>query len=124
MEMDSANRVDKLINDGWAYHADESERLTRELEAAVEEMAAPALIAPFLVLATHTIGEHLGDWPRALALGKRTLDGRVPAPETGKAWGVLYVAAVFAGEQLTAIDAELAYLGAAGDKFGAALLVA
>jgi hypothetical protein len=122
MEKDAANQLGKLIDEGWAYHADESERLTLELEAVELGAAPPSLIAPFLVLATHTIGEHLGDWGRALALGKRTLDGRVATPETGKAWGALYVAAVFAGEPLTATDAELAYLKAAGDEFGAALL--
>jgi hypothetical protein len=64
----------------------------------------------------------LGDWPRALALGKRVLDGQMPVLETANAWGRLYVAAVLAGDSLQAADLELSYLKAAGDDFGAALL--
>jgi hypothetical protein len=65
MGKDAANQLGKLIDEAWVYHADESERLTLELEAAELGAAAPSLIEPFLVLATHTIGEHLGDWRRA-----------------------------------------------------------
>jgi hypothetical protein len=113
---------ERLLNDGWDYHDKESEHLARELEAAAQEGVAPGLLASFLHLSAHTIGEHLGDWPRALALGKRVLDGRMPALETAKAWGRLYVAAVLAGDSLEAADLELSYLKAAGDDFGAALL--
>jgi hypothetical protein len=111
-----------LLNDGWDYHDKESEHLARELEAAAQDGIAPGLLASFLHLSAHTIGEHLADWPRALALGKRVLDGRMPALETAKAWGRLYVAAVLAGDPLEAADLELSYLKAAGDDFGAALL--
>jgi hypothetical protein len=119
---DEAGSLEKLLNDGWDYHDKESERLARELEAAAQAEIAPALLAPFINLSAHAIGEHLGDWPRALALGKRVLDGRMPALETAKAWGRLYVAAVLAGEPLEAADLELSYLKAAGDDYGAALL--
>jgi hypothetical protein len=112
----------RLLNDGWDDHDQESERLARELEAVAQAGIAPAFLAPFLNLSAHTIGEHLGDWPRALALGKRVLDGRMPVLETAKAWGRLYVAAVLAGDSLEAADLELSYLKAAGDDFGAALL--
>jgi hypothetical protein len=114
--------LETLLNHGWGYHHKESDRLARELEAAVGESVAPGLLASFLHLSTHTIGEHLGDWPRALALGKRVLDGQMPVLETAKAWGRLYVAAVLAGDSLQAADLELSYLKAAGDDFGAALL--
>ncbi len=63
----------------------------------------------------------MGDWPRALELGKRVLDGRMPVLETAKAWGWLYVAAALAGDPLEAAHAELSYLKAASDDFGAAL---
>ncbi len=118
-----ANSLQKLLNDGWGYHDKESDRLARELDAAVGEGGvAPELLVAFFNLSAHTLGDHLGDWPRALALGKRALDGRTPVAETGRAWGWLYVAAVLAGDSIEAVNSELSYLNAAGDKFGAALL--
>ena len=118
-----SNALQKLLNDGWGYHDTESDRLARELEAAVaEEGVAPELLVGFLHLSIHTLGYHLADWPRALALGKRALDGRAPLAETGKAWGRLYVAATLAGDSIEAASAELSCLRAAGDGFGAALL--
>jgi hypothetical protein len=114
--------LEKLLKDGWDCHDGESERLARDLEVAADAGVAPGLLAPFLHLSTHAIGEHLGDWPRALALGRRVLDGKRASAETARAWGRLYVAAVLAGDYLTAAEAELAYLMAAGEDFGAALL--
>jgi hypothetical protein len=117
-----AEALRKLLDDGWNYHDNESERLARELEAAAEAGMEFKLVAPFLHLSTHAMGEHLGDWARALRLGKRVLDGRTPTLETAKAWGRLYVAAVLAGDLVEATNSELSYLKAAGDDFGAALL--
>ena len=57
--------INDLIRDGWSYHDTESERLAGELEAAgLRELKGEAP-AHCLRLANHTIGEHLGDWPRA-----------------------------------------------------------
>lgn len=118
-----ANSLEKLLNDGWGYHDTESDRLARELEAAVGQGGvAPEFLIGFLHLSIHTLGDHLADWPRALALGQRALDGRTPAAETGRAWRWLYVAGVLAGDSLEAVNSELSYLNAAGDEFGAALL--
>jgi hypothetical protein len=117
-----ASSLDELLHEGWDYHDKESEHLARELEAAAGEGVAPELLGPFLHLSAHTIGEHLADWPRALELAKRVLDGRMPVLETAKAWGWLYVAAALAGDSLEAAHAELSYLKAASDDFGAALL--
>jgi hypothetical protein len=119
---DVAGSLENLLNDGWDYHDKESERLSRELEAAAEKEITSGDLAPFLHLSGHTIGEHLGDWVRALALGKRVLDGQTPTSETAKAWGRLYVAAVLADDSIAAAESELSYLKAAGDDFGAALL--
>lgn len=117
-----ARSLEQLLNDGWNCHDKESEQLARELEAAAEQgIASPNLVA-FLHLSTHTIGEHLGDWVRALRLGRRVLDGQVPTLETAQAWGRLYVAAVLAGDATEATDLQLSYLRAVGDEFGAALL--
>jgi hypothetical protein len=117
-----ADLLEKLLTDGWDYHDKECERLASELEAAADGGVATGLLLPFLHLSTHTIGGHLGDWPRALTLGKRVLDGRTPAAETAKAWSFVHVAALLAGDVVAAVNLELAYLKAAGDEFGAALL--
>jgi hypothetical protein len=117
-----ADSLEALLNDGWRVHEKESGRLARQLEAATGKGIAPERLTPFLHLAVHTIGEHLGDWSRALAVGKQALSGHTPGLETAKAWGWLYVAAVLAGESLEAADLELSHLKAAGQDFGAALL--
>jgi hypothetical protein len=122
MDSSGAGSLEKLLDDGWGHHDKESERLARELEAAAENGIASSNLARFLHLSTHAIGEHLGDWARALGLGKRVLDGRTPTPETAKAWGRLYVAAVLAGDSVEAANFELSYLRAAGEDLGAALL--
>ncbi len=115
--------LQKLLDEGWGYHDTQSNRLAFELEAAVaQEDVPPGLLIGFLQLSNHTLGEHLADWPRALALGKRTLAGRAPLAETGRAWGRLYVAATLACDAIEAAKAELSYLKAAGETFGAAFL--
>lgn len=114
--------LQKLLDDGWLYHDKESERLAHELETAAGAGVGSGFLAPFLHLSTHTIGEHLGDWARALQLGRRVLDGRTPAVETARAWGRLQVAAVLAGDAIEAADLELSYLNAAGSDLAAATL--
>lgn len=114
--------LEELLDQGWTYHDTESERLARELEAAAIEEAASGLLVPLLALSTHTIGEHLGDWRRALDLGRRALGGRTPTVDTGRAWGKMSVAASLAGESVEAAMAELSCLEAAGEDFAAALL--
>ena len=102
-----------LLDDGWKYHDTESERLARELESAAEGGVSSNLLASFLHLSTHTIGEHLRDWPRALALGKRILQGRENDAEAADASERLYIAAVLAGDAVYAAGLELAVLDAA-----------
>jgi len=114
-------QLESLLRDGWQRHAEGAEPLASELESASAQVT-PDTLAPFIHLSTHTIGEHLGDWTRLLRLGKRVVDGRTPTRETAKAWGRLYVVAVLAGDSVQAAEWELAYLTAAGDEFGAALL--
>jgi hypothetical protein len=116
--------LERLLNDGWSYHDKESQRLARELEVVADPDVAPDLLAPFVHLSNHTIGGHLRDWPRALALGRRVLEGKTPLAETAKAWGRLSVAALLAGDGLQAAELELSYLSAAGDDLAAALLEA
>jgi hypothetical protein len=120
---DESVTLEKLLNDGWDYHNDDSMRLARELEAAWESGVTPRFVAPFLHLYAHAVGEHLGDWERVLKFGNRILDGYAPASEMAKAWGWLYVAAVLAGDPVAAVELELSYLKTAGgDDFCAAAL--
>jgi hypothetical protein len=119
---DEPGALEKLLDGGWDYHDSESERLARELEAAGQESVAPGLLASFVHLSNHTIGEHLGDWSRAYVLGKRVLEGQTPTAQTARAWGRLNVAAILAGHFMEAGELELSYLATAGDEFGAALL--
>jgi hypothetical protein len=113
-----------LLNDGWAYHATDSARFAEELEAAADAGVEPALLVQFLKISTHTIGEHLDDWPRARRLGERVLAGRTPDAETAKAWAHLWVARTLAGDPVAAAEAELACLAASGDDFRPALIEA
>ena len=123
MTEDSATKsLQNLLDDGWAYHDKESERLARELEAAAVAGVSSDLLMPFLHLSTHTIGEHLGDWGRALRLGRLVLDGRTPTFDTAKGWARLQVAAVLAGDPIEAAELELSYLRAAGSNLEAAFL--
>lgn len=115
-------RLKSLLEAGWAYHDSESERLAGELEAAAQGDVAPGLLTGFLRLATHTIGEHLGDWPRARRLAERVLEGRSPSAETAMAWASLSVARLLAGEPVLAVAAELDCLGAATSGPLAALI--
>ena len=119
---DGGASLQELLDGGWDYHESESERLARELEAAAGNEVPSNILDSFLLLSTHTIGEHLGNWARALEVGRRLLDGRAPTPETAKAWGRLYVAAILAGDPIEAAALELASLKAVGDDFGATLL--
>jgi hypothetical protein len=105
--------LETLLEAGWAYHDKDSERLAGELEAAAGRDVAPGLLTGFLHLATHTIGEHLGDWPRARRLAERVLDARSPTTETAMAWARLSVARLLAGEPVLAVAAELDCLRAA-----------
>ena len=122
MSIDSAGSLEALLHAGWQRHDTESEPLATALEAAAEGGVPDASLEPFLHLSLHTIGEHLGDWPRALALGRRVLDGRTPVAETAKAWARLSVAATLAGDAIEAAALELGCLKAAGDDREVALL--
>lgn len=111
-----------LIHGGWTRHREDAEQLARELEAANVDHVDPGELAPLIHLVAHMIGEHLGDWPRALALGKRILDQRTPTPQTARAWGRLSVAATVAGALGDATELELRCLYASPGDVAATLL--
>lgn len=78
--------LDILLYDGFGDHAADGERYAADLEAAAQDEVPAKHLAQFAKVAVHTIGEHLGDWPRAAKLVDRVLAGRTPAAETAKAW--------------------------------------
>jgi hypothetical protein len=113
--------LDILLYDGFDHHAADAEPYASELEAAAGEVPAKHLVQ-FAKVAVHTIGEHLGDWPRAQRLTERLLAGRAPDAETAKAWGHLYVARLLAGNGAGAAQAEMAFCAGAGPDFRAAIV--
>lgn len=107
-----------LIDDGWAYHDTESERLAGELEAAIA-LVDDGVLDRFVNLSNHTLGEHLGDWPRARRLAERLLAHRSPTAETARAWTRLGVARIMAGDAAAGGAIELAAFAAAADPLAA-----
>ena len=110
----------QLLRDGWEYHATESERFAGELEAAAAGPVEADDLVRFVRVATHTIGEHLEDWPRAQRLAERVMSGRAPDAATAKAWAHLSIARSLAGDPAGAAEAELVWMGLAPDGPGAA----
>jgi hypothetical protein len=115
--------LDTLLDEGFGYHATESERLAGELEAAAAEArATPPKWAPYLKLATHTIGEHLFDWPRSRRLAERVLGDAAADAGTAKSWGYLWLAKLMEGDVAGAGAAELVLLGATDSDARAAVI--
>src|SRR6185312_4165705 len=108
---DLMQTLENLLNQGWSYHARESERLAGELEAVTG--TPPELLVSFVHLAVHTVGEHLGDWPRAYGLGRGIVSGQEGKGESARAWSRLYVAATLAADGVGAADLELTALSVA-----------
>lgn len=106
--------LESLLKDGWSHHDRESARLAGELAAITE--ASPELLAPFVHLAIHTIGEHMGDWPRAYALGRNILRGHTASQQTVPAWERLYAAAIMCADSVGAVELELAALDVADTR--------
>ena len=111
--------LEDLLDDGWRYHDRESERLAVELEAVTA--VPPERLAAFVHLAVHTIGEHLGDWPRAYALGRQILHRHEPDGAAASAWERLYVAATLSADGIGAATAELSALTVADDPLASLL---
>ena len=118
MRYSRSGMLEQLLHKGWSYHDTDSARLARELEMAGE--VPPPLLADFLQLALHTLGEHLGDWPRALALGRQALVGHAPDAPT---WARLAVAAIMAGDPVCAATLELEGLTVAADPLAHILAI-
>ena len=114
--------LDILLYDGFGDHAADGERYAAELEAAAADDVPAKHLVQFAKVGVHTIGEHLGEWPRARALAGRLLQGREPDAETARAWGHLYVAAMLCGDVAAAAEAEIAFCRGLGADFRAAIV--
>ncbi|HEX3918770.1 MAG TPA: hypothetical protein VHW60_15645 [Caulobacteraceae bacterium] len=115
--------IHDVLKHGLAYHDAESERLAAELEAAaVEARDWPARWGEFAHLCVHTVGEHLGDWPRAARILQALLAGQTPDAETAPVWARLALARLLAGDPAGAAAAELAWMAAAEQGVTAAAL--
>ena len=60
--------LDELINSGWGRHETETEQLALDLLGAVELVEDAGQAAAFSALASHTLGEHMGNWGGAATL--------------------------------------------------------
>ena len=67
--------LEELINGGWGRHETETEAVASELEEHVGLVADPGQAAAFSALASHAVGEHLGDWGRAARLIEAAVKG-------------------------------------------------
>ena len=112
--------LDILLYDGFGEHASDGQHYAAELEAAANGEVPAKHLVQFAKVGAHTIGEHLGDWPRAKALADRVLAGRSPDTETARAWGHLYVAATLTGDVAGAATAEINFCRGMGADFRAA----
>jgi hypothetical protein len=114
--------LDILLYEGFGDHAADAERYAAELEAAADGEVAAKHLVQFAKVAVHTLGEHLGDWPRAGRLARRLLAGRTPDGATARAWGHLYVAQTLSGALPAAAEAEIAFCRGLGADFRPAVV--
>jgi hypothetical protein len=67
--------LEELINGGWGRHEAETEAVAQELEEHVGLVKDPGHAAAFSALASHAVGEHLGEWSRAARLIEAAVKG-------------------------------------------------
>ena len=98
--------IKELINNGWGRHDKESEALATDLEGHYALAETAGQVGAFVQLANHTIGEHLGDWPRACALAEKVMANREDSHELAGPYGALAVAQYMAGKVADALASE------------------
>jgi hypothetical protein len=108
--------LNELIQSGWARHENDTAALAADLEAHAVQVTDAEQAQPFVMLASHAIGEHLRDWPRAAALVRRVVE---PLPREAPASGPLAALAVseyMAGRvtEAAALELEAARLADGG----------
>ena len=68
-----AQVIDTLLNNGWSYHTNQTERQATELAALNLNLATSEQITPLLLLSNHAVGEHLGWWRQAKTFAQNLL---------------------------------------------------
>jgi len=106
---------DELINSGWGRHETETEQLALDLLGAVELVEDAGQAAAFSALASHTLGEHMGNWGGAATLIEGALHGLSDAPALTSTVILLGVAQEFAGDAEAAASSFERARGLAGD---------
>ncbi|HVN01269.1 MAG TPA: hypothetical protein VMT68_13755 [Caulobacteraceae bacterium] len=109
--------LDILLYEGFGDHASAAADYAAQLEDAATRDVDAGHLVQFAKVGTHTIGEHLADWPRAVRLAERLLAGRSPDAQTARAWAYLAVARLLAGDGSGAAAAETAACLGAGADF-------
>ena len=97
---------DELIEQGWERHADEPQAVAALLEQHAALATDATQAAALLRLSSHTLGEHLRDWPRAAAYAAAIVD---TVPDAGTAVGPLTslaVACFMSGATVDALAAQ------------------
>lgn len=105
--------ISDLIRDGWGYHDTEGERLAGEMEAANLDELKGEGPGHCVRLSNHTIGEHLGDWPRARRFAEAVREATADQPSDAGFSAHLAVARYMDGGTVAAQQAEIECLGAA-----------
>lgn len=113
--------LDELLASGWERHATLPAEVSLELEENCALVHDARAAASFLVLSNHTMGDHLGDWPRAQALALR-LAPMVPlANESPSVLMSLALAQAMNGRWVTT-QTHIADIVRLGDEDAAAVL--
>jgi hypothetical protein len=108
----------EFIDAAWSDHADRPQEVADRLAEAIDRVVAPDHVAPFVRLAAHVHGEHLGEWQHGIDLLRRvatlpacTVDGKT---EVDRAVAMLrYARGEHAALDGLAADARIAVLAGA-----------
>lgn len=84
--------IDELIQEGWQRHEEAPQALAADLEANRELANSAEAAVRFLRLSNLTIGAHLNDWPRAVALAHAVASRMASDPNAAKVLAELAVA--------------------------------
>lgn len=108
-----------LMQTGWRDHESATARVADDLTEHAGVVSDAGQAAQYAQLATHAVGEHLGDWPRAVGLVERVVAGRPDDAALSPALGSLAVARHFAGDLPGALAAESRAAALVEDPIGA-----
>lgn len=94
------------ISGAWAEHGDRPEAVLERLPTLVAAVQTPAHAAALTRFIRHFVGEERQDWPEALAMCTGAVSRAGPGPALALAEGDRAVAALLAGDAVTAMIAQ------------------